>query len=225
MESNFEKELKQKVSGEVYFDSMHRTIYSVDASIFEIEPIGILMPKCKEDIVNAVKIAAEHGIPVIARGAATGITGGCLGRALIIDHSRYLNNIESVNFHEKFAVCQPGVVQDNLNKILGIRNFRLGPDTSTGDRATLGGMMANNAAGARSLYYGKMVDHVIGIELVLASGEIIYFQEVDEDELAKKLTLTTTEGHIYREVLRIRDQYREVYYTAFSADSKTCFRL
>jgi FAD/FMN-containing dehydrogenase/Fe-S oxidoreductase len=208
MDKNFENDLKNAVEGDVYFDEMHRKIYSVDASIYEIEPIGILQPKSKADIIAAVKIAAKHQVPVIARGAATGITGGCLGRALIIDHSRYLNHIESINFHDKFAVCQPGVVQDTLNKILAVRHLRLGPDTSTGDRATLGGMMANNSAGARSLFYGKMVDHVIGLELVLASGETIYFQEVDEQELKHKLALPNSEGHIYREVCRIRDQYR-----------------
>lgn len=209
MNSSFEKELKAAVNGEVYFDSMHRKVYSVDASIYEIEPIGVFLPKTKDDVVTAVTIAAKYGIPVIARGAATGIAGGCLGQALILDLSCYLKNIEAVNFHDKFAICQPGVVQDNLNKILAIRNFRLGPDTSTGDRATLGGMMANNSAGARSLYYGKMVDHVTGVELVLSSGEVLYFEEVNEAELQKKLKLPTTEGHIYREVCRIREAYKE----------------
>lgn len=209
MSSAFEKDLKNAVSGEVYFDTIRRQIYSVDASIYEIEPLAILLPKSKEDIISAVKVAAKHHVPVIARGAATGITGGCLGRGLIIDHSCYLKQIESVNFHHQFAICQPGVVQDNLNKILSVRNFRLGPDTSTGDRATLGGMMANNSAGARSLYYGKMVDHVIGIELILASGEKIYFEEVDDKALQQKLSLQNSEGHIYREVCRIREQYRE----------------
>ncbi len=209
METGFEKDLRNHVQGDVYFDSTHRKIYSVDASIYEIEPLGIVMPKSKEDIVTAINIAGKYGVPVIARGAATGITGGCLGKGLIIDHSRYFNNIEAVNFHDRFAICQPGVVQDSLNKILAVRNFRLGPETSTGDRATLGGMMANNSAGARSLYYGKMVDHVIGIELILASGEVIYFKEVDDHTLKEKLNLTSREGHIYREVCRIREQYRE----------------
>lgn len=207
--SSFERELKQHVSGDVYFDALHRKIYSVDASIYEVEPIAVLIPRTKSDIVTAIKIAAQHHIPTIARGAATGIAGGCLGKALIIDHSRYLHHIEITNFREKFAVCQPGVVQDSLNKLLAIRNFRLGPDTSTGDRATLGGMMANNSAGARSLFYGKMVDHVIGLELVLSNGETIYFEEIDDNILQHKLKLQTTEGHIYREVCRIRDKYRD----------------
>ncbi len=209
MQTNFEKELRETITGDVYFDSMHRNIYSVDASIYEIEPIAVMVPKSNEDIVQAVQIAGRYQIPVIPRGAATGITGGCLGKALIIDHSQYLKHIETVNFHHKFAICQPGVVQDDLNKILAIRSLRLGPDTSTGDRATIGGMMANNSAGTRSLYYGKMVDHVLGIELILASGETLYFGEVDQETLDKKLKLSNTEGHIYREVCRIRDQYKE----------------
>lgn len=209
MNSELEKDLKNLTSAEIYFDSAHRKVYSVDASIYEIEPLGIIIPKTKKDIIEAIKIAAHYQVPIIARGAATGIAGGCIGRGLIIDYSCYLNHIETINFHNKFATCQPGVVQDTLNKMLSVRNYRLGPDTSTGDRATLGGMTANNSAGARSLYYGKMVDHVIGIEMVLANGEVLYFTELNENDLKQKLSLNTTEGHIYREVCRIRDQYRD----------------
>jgi FAD/FMN-containing dehydrogenase/Fe-S oxidoreductase len=209
MVTEFEQELRATLTCDIHFDSLHRKIYSVDASIYEIEPIGIIIPRTPEDAITAIKIAHKYHVPVIARGAATGITGGCLGKALIIDHSTYLNHILEINFHEQYAVCQPGVVQDHLNKVLSVHNFRLGPDTSTGDRATLGGMTANNSAGARSLYYGKMVDHVIGIELVLTNGEIIYFEAVDEAALAEKLKLQNTEGHIYREIVRIRDQYRD----------------
>lgn len=209
METEFEKEIKNRFPGDIFFDSIHRKIYSIDASIYEIEPLGIFQPQSIEDISQALTIASKYRIPVTARGAATGLTGGCLGRGLILDCSRYLHHIESINFHEKFAICQPGVIQDHLNKILAIRNFRLGPDTSTGDRATLGGMVANNAAGARSLFYGKMVDHLLSVKLILASGESIDFGPVDEDTLKQKLTLPTTEGHIYREVCRIRDHYKD----------------
>jgi FAD/FMN-containing dehydrogenase/Fe-S oxidoreductase len=204
-----EEELRKRISGEIHFDSMHRKIYSVDASIYEIEPVGIVIPRSKEDVIQAVNIARQHKVPIIPRGAATGITGGCLGKALILDHSTYLNNILDINFHDEYATCEPGVIQDALNKMLSFRNYRLGPDTSTGDRATIGGMMANNSAGARSLFYGKMVDHVLGVELVLSNGEVIYFEEVSDEILKHKLELNTTEGHIYREVIRIKNDYKE----------------
>lgn len=200
--------LKETISGEVHFDTLHKKVYSVDASIYEIEPIGIILPKNKEDLIQAVNLANIHNVPIIPRGAATGITGGCLGRALIIDTSKYLNHIQEINFQEEYAICEPGVVQDRLNEALASQGYRLGPDTSTGNRATLGGMVANNAAGAHSLLYGKMVNHVESVELLLASGQLITFNSIDEMTWKQKRLQNNEEGHIYREVYRIREQYR-----------------
>lgn len=202
-----EEELREHVAGEVHFDAIHRHVYSVDASIFEVEPIGIVLPKSREDLIRTVQIAKNHNIPVIARGAATGITGGCIGKALIIDTSKYLNRILEINYEKKYAICEPGVVQDRLNEALAEKGYRLGPDTSTGNRATLGGMVANNAAGARSLLYGTMVDHVNAIELLLASGEVLRFQELNLQDLEQKCLQQDQEGRIYRTVERIRSEY------------------
>ena len=135
----FEQTLRQQVDGEIHFDQMHQKVYSVDASIYEVEPIGIVLPKSVEDIIHAIQIAQHYQIPIIPRGAATGITGGCLGHGLIIDTSKYLNKILEINYDEGYAVCEAGVVQDQLNQSLSAKGFRLGPDTSTGNRATLGG--------------------------------------------------------------------------------------
>lgn len=203
------KELKDKTSAEIHFDPIHLRAYSVDASIYEIEPIGVVVPKTKQDLIQTVKIASSHQIPVIPRGAATGITGACLGRGLIIDTSKYLNHILKIDYEREYAVCEPGVVQDFLNQALAPHGYRLGPDTSTGDRATLGGMMANNSAGARSLLYGKMVDHVEAVELILYTGEILYFQAIDDDTWKAKRKQQDHEGQIYREIYRIRNTYRE----------------
>lgn len=200
-------DLKQALDGEVHFDAVHRKVYSVDASIYEIEPIGIVLPKHKQDIINAIKIAKKHNIPVIARGAATGIAGGCIGKALIIDTSKYLNHILEINYDQEYALCEPGVVQDRLNEALAAKGYRLGPDTSTGNRATIGGMLANNSAGARSLRYGSMVDHVEAVELVLASGELLHIQPTDESAWSLKRQQQDREGHIYRELYRIKSEY------------------
>lgn len=200
--------LKANISGEVYFDTIHKKVYSVDASIYEIEPIGVVLPKCLEDLIQVVKIAKSYHVPIIARGAATGITGGCLGRALIVDTSKFLNHIQEINFEHEYAICQPGVVQDRLNEALASQGYRLGPDTSTGNRATLGGMLANNAAGAHSLLYGKMVDHVEAVELLLMSGQLITFGRVDEETLQQKCLQSDEEGHIYREICRLRKEYQ-----------------
>lgn len=200
--------LKRDVDGEVHFDAVHRKVYSVDASIYEVEPIGIVIPKNKAALVRAVEIAREFRVPIIARGAATGIAGGCIGKALIIDTSKYLNQILEINFDAGYAICEPGVVQDRLNEALSPKGYRLGPDTSTGNRATLGGMLANNSAGARSLRYGAMVDHVEEVELVLASGEILRFQPLTEEQWQEKCAQPDAEGFIYQQMHQIREQYR-----------------
>jgi FAD/FMN-containing dehydrogenase/Fe-S oxidoreductase len=159
--------------------------------------------------VDAIKIAHNYRIPIIARGAATGITGGCIGSGLIIDTAKYLNKIKEINFESQYAVVEPGVVQDHLNKSLAHQGFRLGPETSTGNRATIGGMLANNAAGAHSLLYGKMVDHVIGVEIALANGELIEFGDLNEKMVIRKCAEETTEGRLYRETTRIARTYHD----------------
>lgn len=197
----------KNLQGETRFDPLSRKIYSVDASIFEVEPIGVVLPKNKQDLIDTLHIAAEHNIPVIPRGAATGITGGCLGQGLIIDLSKFLDRILEINIEEEYAICEPGVVQDRLNEALSPFGYRLGPDTSTGNRATLGGMLANNSAGARSLYYGRMVDCIDSVELALAGGRLITCGPLNEDQHKTKLQQADPEGHIHREIKRIQQQY------------------
>jgi FAD/FMN-containing dehydrogenase/Fe-S oxidoreductase len=199
-----EAALKKEIEGEVRFDQLTKKIYSVDASIFEIEPIGVVLPKNREEIIACVRIAKDFQVPVIARGAATGIAGGCIGKGLIIDTSKYCNRILTIDYEQKSATVEPGVVQDQLNGVLKPGGYRLGPDTSTGNRATLGGMTANNSAGSRSLRYGKMVDSVEAVEMVLADGEVIEFGPA---ELAEKNSLDTREGEIYRKIEEIKHTY------------------
>jgi FAD/FMN-containing dehydrogenase/Fe-S oxidoreductase len=207
--SELEKSLRQHVEGDIHFDAIHRKVYSVDASIYEVEPIGIVLPYHKQALIQAIRIADKFHVPVIARGAATGITGGCIGKALIIDTSKYLNHILDINYESEFAICEPGVVQDRLNEALSSKNYRLGPDTSTGNRATLGGMLGNNASGSRSLLYGCMADHVTEVELLLANGELLRFGKLDEELWSKKRLQQDTEGNIYRELYRIRTEYHD----------------
>lgn len=205
----FFQELKDKTNAEIHFDDIHQRIYSVDASIFEIKPLGIAIPKTREDLLKILKIANQYQVDVIPRGAATGITGGCLGKALIIDLSKYLTKIIEINIEEEYAIVEPGVVQDQLNQALLSFGYRLGPDTSTGNRATLGGMVANNSAGARSLYYGKMVDHVLELEMALTDGECIHFRALSLFEYERELQQPNQIGVIYRKIDRILTHYKK----------------
>jgi FAD/FMN-containing dehydrogenase/Fe-S oxidoreductase len=205
----FQKELEYHIEGELRFDPMSRHIYSVDASIYEVEPIGCILPKRRQDVINTILIAGKHGLTVTARGAGTGIAGGCIGPGVILDTSRHMKQIREIDYKEEWALCEPGVIQDQLNEALFDQGYRLGPDTSTGNRATLGGMVGNNAAGARSLYYGKTVDAVLGVELVLSDGEVLWFEEIDHETAMKKCAQDDSEGRIYRQLLDIKDKYRK----------------
>lgn len=205
--THLEQQLKEQIKGDTHFDSITRGVYSVDASIFEILPAGVVLPKTGEDLIRTVQIAAQNKTPVTVRGAATGITGGCLGEGLIIDTSKYLNRILEINIEKEYAICEPGVVQDELNAALAPYGYRLGPDTSTGNRATLGGMLANNAAGSRSLRYGTMADHILEVELVLSDGKVIRFDSLSEEMFLEKTRLPDQEGRIYQAVENVRSAY------------------
>lgn len=215
--AEIEKKIKEHTSAEVYFDQIHRTVYSVDASIYEIEPLGVVIPKTEADLIKIIQIARDHQIPLTPRGAATGITGGCIGSGLIIDLSKYFNHILEVNYDEQYAICEVGVVQDQLNQALSANGYRLGPDTSTGDRATLGGMMANNAAGSRSLLFGTMVDHVLEVTMLHFNGEMITYKDISKQEWEAKAQEKTLEGSIYREMLSLKQKYSEEIKNKFPA--------
>ncbi|MDP1835495.1 MAG: FAD-linked oxidase C-terminal domain-containing protein [Chlamydiales bacterium] len=202
-------DLRSQIRGEVRDDAVSKAVYSVDASIYEIEPIAIVLPLDKEDLATAVEIARAYQVPIVPRGAATGIAGGCIGSGLILDTSKYFTHIREINYQAEYAICEPGVIQSQLNAALAAADYRLGPDTSTGNRATLGGMLGNNAAGSRSLRYGKMSDHIQEVELLLYTGEFIRFKSLNHSELKQKLSLNSREGEIYREIMRIKSEYAE----------------
>ena len=152
--------LRRESRAEVHFDRPTRGIYSTDASLYQIEPLGVVVPRTNDDVVAAVSIAAEERIAVLPRGAATSLSGQAVGTAIVIDFSKYLSRIGIVDRDSMTVRVEPGVVLDQLNAHLKPLGLMFGPDVSTSDRATLGGMVGNNSAGARSLRYGKTVDHV-----------------------------------------------------------------
>lgn len=179
------KKIADEIDGDVRDDLFSKSIYSVDASIYEITPLGVVLPKTTADIIKTVQIAKGEGVALIARGGGTGIAGGCLGKGIIIDTSRYMTKIEEIG-HD-FAWVEPGVIQDDLNHALKSKLLRLGPDTSTANRATLGGMLAANAAGKHFLRYGSMKDHVLEVQLILSSGDLITVGQKNPPWLEEKI--------------------------------------
>src|SRR5438552_4769703 len=163
--------LKSRVQGEVRFDRAARLMYSTDASIYEIEPIGVVIPRTHEDVFATMEIAREYKVPVLPRGGGTSLAGQTVGETVVLDMSKYLNRVLEVNTEERWALIEPGAVQEQFNLHLKPMGYLFGPDTSTANRATVGGMMGNNSAGSHSIIYGKTIDHVLEMDVVLSSGE------------------------------------------------------
>lgn len=193
--------LASAVKGEVRFDQFSRTLYSTDASIYQVMPIGVVLPRDAEDIAATLRLCAEDGVPVLPRGAGTSLAGQTVGRAVVIDCSKYMDRIFEMDVGRGQARVQPGVVQDVLNGALAPHRFRLGPDTATSNRATLGGMIGNNSCGARSIVYGKMVDHVVALRVLLFDGTEVTLGPLDEAALAAKRHERSREGDLYRAAL------------------------
>jgi len=179
-DSSLAARLRKEVEGEVLFDAASRGRYSTDASIYQIEPLGVVVPRTEEAARSALAIALEAGMPVLARGAGTSQCGQSVGAALVIDHSKFLNRILEVDAQASSAVVQPGVVLDALNAALRPHRLWFPVDVSTSAQATLGGMAGNNSCGSRSIAYGNMVHNVLAIEAVTAAGERWRFGPLDE---------------------------------------------
>jgi FAD/FMN-containing dehydrogenase/Fe-S oxidoreductase len=170
--------LRREVQGEVLFGPFDRGRYSTDASIYQIEPLGVVVPRTVEDVEATLAIAREEQVSVLPRGGGTSQAGQTVGRSIVIDNSKHLTGTSAPDFEGKSIWVEPGVVLDQLNRALKPYGVFFPVDISTGSRATLGGMAANNACGSRSLRYGVMVDNVLEIEAILADGERMHFAEV-----------------------------------------------
>jgi len=169
--SALEARLRREVEGEVLFDAASRGRYSTDASIYQVEPVGVVVPRTEAAARTAVAIALEQGVPILPRGAGTSQCGQTVGAALVIDHSKYLNQLLELDLEARTALVQPGLVLDQLNARLRPHGLWYPVDVSTSAQATLGGMAGNNSCGSRSIAYGNMVHNVLAIDACTATGE------------------------------------------------------
>ena len=190
------------LAGEVRFDAYTRHVYATDASMYAIEPIGVVFPRSIDDVVATVEIAGRFGVPVLPRGGGTGLCGQTVGHAVVLDFSRHLH-AASVDAESRTARVQPGVVQDDLNRAAAEHDLLFAPDTSTSNRATLGGMIGNNSCGSRSARYGMTIDHVDALDVVLADGSRAHFAAVPADDVMRRARGDTLEASLYREIPRL----------------------
>lgn len=197
------QELRKNVSGEVRFDKYSRILYSTDASIYQIEPKGVVIPKNSDDVQAVVETANKHDIPIIPRGGGTSLVGQSIGPGIIVDFSKYMNRIIEVNREEGWARIQPGVVLDQLNSHVANFDLFFGPDVATSSRANLGGLIGNNSSGARSIVYGKTINHILELKTLLADGTSAEFKPMTHDAFQ---AFTKKEGFlnsIYAQVKQI----------------------
>ncbi len=207
--TDLEHDLRRVVEGEARFDRMTCLLYATDASIYQIEPIGVVFPRHAGDVQAVLEVANRHGAPILPRGAGTSLAGQTVGHAVVLDFSRHMNRVLEVNPEEGWARVQPGVVQDELNARVRPLGLLFGPDTATANRATLGGMTGNNSAGAHSVVYGKTVDHVLELTVLLSDGTQAVFTPLGPAELEAKQAGNGLEARIYDEVERIVLEHRE----------------
>lgn len=181
MTSTQQQALLSAANCEVAFDNLTRQLYATDASIYQIVPAAVAFPRNARQASAIIKAAAEAGLSVIPRGAGTGLTGGALGDGVVVDFARYLRAIRRFDPETRTVEVEAGVVLDELNAFLRPHGFCFGPDVATSDRATLGGMIANNSSGARAPLYGTTADYVVALEVVLADGKVRRAEPGGED--------------------------------------------
>src|SRR5947209_4342738 len=209
------RHLRGNIKGEVRFDPTSRRLYSTDASIYQIEPLGVVIPRTVDDLITTIQISGETRTPITARGGGTSLSGQSIGPGIILDCSKYLNRILDIDPAGRLVRVQPGVILDHLNGALAPFDLQFGPDVATASRANLGGMIGNNSAGARSIVYGKTIDHVRRLKVVLSDGSLTEFGPIDQAEWQRRNAAKTLEGRIYGQVRKIVQENAEEIHRRF----------
>ncbi|MBN1217472.1 MAG: FAD-binding protein [Anaerolineae bacterium] len=199
---DFLNDLQKRVVGQLRTDDYSRMFYSTDASIYQVMPYGVLIPKTVDDVHVAVELAAQYRVPILPRTAGTSLAGQSVNEALIIDLNR-LDQILEINPEERWVRVQPGMVFDLLNRQLKPTGLKFGPDPATGNRAAIGGIIGNNATGSHSILYGMSADHLIECNVILSDGSLARFGPLEANALAQRQQQNGLEGAIYRRVNEI----------------------
>jgi FAD/FMN-containing dehydrogenase len=203
-------ELEARISGEVRFDRTSRMLYSTDASNYQIEPIGVAIPKSLDDAIGAVELASSHGVPILPRGGGSSLAGQAVGAALVIDFSKYLSRIIDLNVDDRTVLTEPGLNLDHLNEQLKPSGLMFGPDPSSSNRATIGGVIGNNSTGSHSILYGMTGDNVLGLRAALPEGGVVDLGATDPDILRGQAAADDPRGRLLARLFRFRDQRSEL---------------
>jgi FAD/FMN-containing dehydrogenase/Fe-S oxidoreductase len=202
-----ERALRGRVDGEVRFSAGDRALYATDGSNYRQIPIGVVIPKTKEDVIATIEIARRFGAPVLSRGGGTSLAGQCCNVAIVIDFSKYMNRVLEVDPHQRWARVEPGCILDDLRDAANNYGLTFGPDPATHDHCTLGGMLGNNSCGVHSQMAGCTADNTEDLDIVLYDGTRMTLGWMTEADLERQVARGGRTGQIYRDMKRLRDQY------------------
>src|SRR6184192_2019940 len=208
-----EAELRRLVSGEVRFDAGSKALYATDGSNYRQVPIGVVIPKSKQDVIETIAACREFGAPMLSRGGGTSLAGQCCNTAVVIDWSKYLNKVISIDWDRKLGRVQPGTVCDDLRNAAGERQLTFGPDPATHTHCTFGGMLGNNSCGVHaqmSQFYGPGVrtsDNTHRLEVLTYDGLRMWVGPTSDDESRRIVAAGGRRGEIYQALIALRDSY------------------
>ncbi|CAM5562911.1 FAD-binding and (Fe-S)-binding domain-containing protein [Streptomyces viridochromogenes] len=202
-----ERELRERVDGEVRFDAGTRAAYSTDGSNYRQVPIGVVVPRTVDAAVEAVAVCREHGAPLLSRGGGTSLAGECCNTAVVLDWSKYGNRLLSVDPEHRRCVVEPGIVLDDLNRQLAGHGLMYGPKPATHPNCTIGGMIGNNSCGSTAQAYGKVVDNLHRLEVLTYDGTRMWVGPTDDGELRRLTAAEGRQGELYRGLVALRDRY------------------
>ena len=201
------QQLEAQIEGDVRFDPVYRGMHATDASVYQIMPLGVVMPKTPQDVVSVVKLCDQFGASITARGGGTSQAGQAIGAGIQLDFSRHMNRLLDLDLDSRTVRVEPGIVLDELNDQLKAHGLHLPLDLSTSNRATIGGMLANNSAGTRSIIYGKTIDFVEELTAVLSDGSVVDMRPLAAPEVEARCGQRDLEGSCYRVVRQLATEH------------------
>src|SRR5208282_6042155 len=206
----FENELRRLIEGEVRFDPGSRALYATDASNYRLVPFGVVIPRHEGDVTAAVALARENRVPILPRGAGTSLAGQTCNAALVLDFSKYMAAIREIDPERRLVTVEPGVVQAQLNAALLRHDLFFAPDPATKDRCNIGGMIGNNSCGAHSVAYGKTVDNVEALDVLLYDGTRLELGAPSDREASAAIAASGRISELYGCLRELRDRYGDL---------------
>ncbi|MBA2247506.1 MAG: FAD-binding oxidoreductase, partial [Chloroflexia bacterium] len=220
--SVLQAELEARIQGEVRFDAASRMLYATDASNYQIEPVGVVIPRSVDDVIAAIEMAVSHSVPILPRGGGSSLAGQTVGAALVIDTSKHLNRVVGFHPEARSVTVEPGINLDMLNRQVKASGLMFGPDPSSSNRATIGGVIGNNSAGAHSILYGMTADHILSTRVQLAEGGTVELSSgsssgsasapggASMEDLVRRARADDPTGRLLTKLLAFRETHRDL---------------